>query len=194
MDDRILAKGTTVKIYMTKAGKKIVVSFTICIAIFLLCGGGSWGAKIREERRVAAIPNISDSFSDSDILYHNWQTLKSSFTSLHTKIAGDIKRLKDLQNAYPKNAELTRKIQTYQNYLASMDAASFDCPEHITIETEQRSRSCSKCKGKGKRFLFRSCKECKGTGTITFIATISKECPHCGKFYQARISAESLLN
>ncbi|NLG13389.1 MAG: hypothetical protein GX561_04190 [Lentisphaerae bacterium] len=147
-----------------------------------------------ENHRVGYLLVILKDFSNSDISYNSWKTLKKSFSDRHAEITDVLRKAKDLQKAYPDNVELKSKIRTYQNYLESMGKALFDCPEHINTGTQLTYVACSKCNGKGKRYKIWKCKECKGEGRIAVTHEIKIKCPHCGEIYKSQILAKSLLN
>lgn len=181
------------KIHVTQAGKVIVICFLIGGAIFFMLGGASIISKLVENHRVHSYPKIDETFSNSDISYHDWDTLKTAFNERHKKISEDLGKLNNLKVKYPKNMELDELVTNYQSYLDSMDNASFECPEHINSGTEQRSKKCSCCGGDGTHAFFWKCDECNGTGKIYYDVSITQNCPHCGTIYKSHISAKSLL-
>lgn len=182
------------KIHITKAGRVIVICFIIGVVIFFMCGVAAVVAKIVEDHRVNSLPSVADVFSNSDISYNDWSSLKSSFMARHADVSNFLQRANELKKSYPQNAALAKKIQSYGAYLNSMNEASFECPEHINTGIERRYRSCSKCDGSGKRVWFFTCGACDGSGRIGYDVNIDKNCPHCGTTYKSQISGKSLLN
>lgn len=182
------------KIHITKAGRGLVACFIIGIVIFFICGGTAVIAKILEEHRVNSLPLIANVFSNSDISYNNWSSLKNSFTSQYTEIWNYLQKANELKKSYPKNNVLANKIQNYNAYLNSMAEASFVCPEHINTGVKPRYQNCYKCNGSGKHGWFFQCKECKGRGKIYYNVKIKQNCPHCGTIGKSPIHGKSLLN
>lgn len=185
------------KIHITKAGRNLLVCFIIGVVIFFMCGGTAVVVKIVENYKVNSLPSVADVFSNSDISYNDWSSLKSSFTARHTEISNYLQSANDLKKSYPQNAELAKKIQRYETYLSTMNDASFDCPEHIDTGKERQYETCSNCGGSGWKILQMppgSCKTCGGSGKIGYDVTITRNCPHCGTKYKSQISGKSLLN
>ena len=175
------------KIHITKAGRVLVVCFIIGVVIFFMFGGAAVVAKIVEGHRVNSLPSVADVFSNSDISYRNWNTLKKSFKERHEEVSVALSKAKELQQKYPKNEKLLRKKKNYEQYLQLMEIAAFPCPEH------NRPRICSNCNGKGKTYYIFTCGVCKGSGTIR-LSDIQKQCPYCHSISQSNISGKDLLN
>ena len=188
------------KIHITKAGKAglliIALIIAIGLCILLIYKACTVIPKKIENHRVNSIPKHKSAFENNDITYNDMNSLRQSYKRCYDDIAKVIGEIKKLKQDYPENQLLQTKLTTYEQYLQSMREAFFECPEHNTKSTTTSTKTCRKCKGRGKGKFLRwvKCKKCRGKGTITSSTTTTYKCPNCKSMTKSQIKGETLLN